>query len=153
MRNPTAPAVLFDDGKVATPTGRVNLITAAPPEAARSLDYPLLLLSLSTDRAQSSQWSRATDGPAGGPAPCTVHPAVAADAGLAEGDTATLESSLGAMRVRVHTDARQRRDIAIVPKGGHLSTGHAANALIRARPTDIGEGGALYDEGVRLRAG
>jgi hypothetical protein len=66
---------------------------------------------------------------------------------------ATLESSLGALPVRVHVDDRQRRDVAIVPKGGHVSTGHAANALIRAALTDIGEGGALYDEGVRLRAG
>jgi anaerobic selenocysteine-containing dehydrogenase len=153
IRNPSAPQVLFGAGKVATRTGRVNLITSAPPDTARSTEYPLTLLSLSTDRAQSSQWSRAADGPAAGPAPCTVHPAVAAAAGLREGDTATLESSLGALPVRVHVDDRQRRDVAIVPKGGHVSTGHAANALIRAALTDIGEGGALYDEGVRLRAG
>ena len=154
LRNPTAPRVLFADGRVPTRTGRVNLLAAAPPPINEpSPDFPLTLLSLSTDRAQSSQWSRATDGPAGGPTTCTVHPLVAAAAGVADGQVAQLESALGAIQVHIRTDARQRTDVAIVPKGGHLSTGHAANALVRAALTDIGEGGALYDEGVRLRAG
>jgi len=39
-----------------------------------------------------------------------------------------------------------------VPKGGHHSAGRAANALVHARLTDIGEGAALYDERVRLEA-
>ena len=47
-------------------------------------------------------------------------------------------------------DPRQRRDVVLVPKGGHLRAGRAANALIHARVTDIGEGAALYDERVRL---
>jgi hypothetical protein len=52
--------------------------------------------------------------------------------------------------VRVKHDANQRRDVALVPKGGHLSAGRCANLLVRARTTDAGEGGALYDERVRL---
>jgi anaerobic selenocysteine-containing dehydrogenase len=160
VRNPLSPQVLFADGKVPTPSGRVRLLTEGPandpvgptPPTPALTGFPLSLLSLSTDRAQSSQWSRATDGPAGGPAVCTVHPTVAAAAGLAEGDRARLESVLGSMEVRVHLDPRQRADVAIVPKGGHLSTGHCANSLIRAAITDIGEGGALYDENVRLVA-
>ena len=63
-----------------------------------------------------------------------------------------LESAIGSLRVRVRHDARQRRDVAIVPKGGHLRDGRCANALLRARATDLGGGGALYDEGVRLVA-
>jgi len=157
VRNPLSPRVLFADGKVPTPSGRVRLLTEGPPSppigpTPRAQGFPLSLLSLSTDRAQSSQWSRAADGPAGGPAVCTVHPAVATTAGLGEGDRARLESPLGFMEVRLHLDPRQRTDVAIVPKGGHLSTGHCANALIRAAITDIGEGGALYDEDVRLTA-
>ncbi len=152
MRNPLSPKVLFADGKFPTPTGRVNLITAAPEPVSRAEEYPLALLSLSSDRSQSSQWSRSNDGPTGGPTPCTVHPSVARAAGLTEGQVACLESVVGTIQVRVRIDPRQRADVAIVPKGGHLSTGHCANALIRAATTDIGEGGALYDEGVRLRA-
>ena len=154
MRNPLAPNVLFADGQFPTPTGRVNLITEAPSTKAEgAAEFPLSLLSLSTDRSQSSQWSREVDGPGGGPLPCTVHPDVAAAAGVAEGEQACLESAIGSIDVCVRTDARQRRDVAIVPKGGHHFTGQSANSILRARLTDLGEGGALYDEGVRLRRG
>jgi anaerobic selenocysteine-containing dehydrogenase len=147
VKNPLAAEVLFSDGRVPTPTGRVNLLTEAPREAVRPPEFPLALLSLSTDRAQSSQWSARLDGPA----VCTVHPDVAAAAGLADGALGRLQSTIGELQVRIRCDARQRRDVALVPKGGHLRDGRAANALIRARTTDLGEGGALYDEGVRLR--
>ena len=148
VRNPLVERVLFEDGRVRTATGRVNLVTRAPAELARDDDFPLALLSLSTDRAQSSQWSA----PLAGPAVCTVHPDVAAAAGLADGAFGRLQSAVGEMRVRVRCDPAQRRDVALVPKGGHLRDGRCANALVRARTTDIGEGGALYDEGVRLVA-
>ncbi len=148
VRNPLAADVLFSDGRVPTPSGRVNLMTEGPPAIARGAEFPLALLSLSTDRAQSSQWSARL----AGPAVCTVHPDVAAAAGLTDGAVGRLQSALGEMRVRVRCDARQRRDVALVPKGGHLRDGRAANALVRARITDLGEGGALYDEGVRLVA-
>jgi anaerobic selenocysteine-containing dehydrogenase len=148
VRNPLAGEVLFADGRVQTPTGRVNLMTEAPPELPRPPAFPLALLSLSTDRAQSSQWSARLSGPA----VCTVHPDVAAAAGLRDGAVGRLQSAVGEMPVRVRCDPAQRRDVALVPKGGHLSDGRCANALLRARLTDLGEGGALYDEGVRLIA-
>ena len=149
LRNPLSPTVLFADGQVPTSSRRVNLIAAPPSSAgAPDPDYPLTLMSLSTDRAQSSQWSeRQVAAPV-----CTVHPEAAAAFGVSDGATARLASRLGAMEVRVRCDARQRRDVALVPKGGHHSAGRAANALVRARLTDVGEGGALYDEGVRLEA-
>jgi anaerobic selenocysteine-containing dehydrogenase len=128
----------------------VNLMTTFPQAPQASPAYPLLLLSLSSDRSQSSQWSRASDGPAGGPTVCTIHPSAATAAGVGDGQIARLESEIGAIVVRVRTDPNQRSDVAIVPKGGHLSTGHSANALIRAAITDMGEGGALYDQPVRL---
>jgi anaerobic selenocysteine-containing dehydrogenase len=148
VRNPLAGEVLFADGRVPTPTGRVNLMTQAPPELPRPSEFPLALLSLSTDRAQSSQWSARL----AGPAVCTVHPDVAAAAGLRDGAVGRLQSAVGEMSVRVRCDPAQRRDVALVPKGGHLADGRCANALLRARLTDLGEGGALYDEGVRLVA-
>jgi anaerobic selenocysteine-containing dehydrogenase len=147
FRNPLSAPVLFADGKVPTASGRVNLLAEPPADVpARPVAYPLALMSLSTDRAQSSQWSVAPSGLS----ECTVHPDTAAAAGLSEGDGARLESALGSMEVIVRCDPRQRRDVALVPKGGHRSSGRCANALIAARLTDLGEGGALYDEGVRL---
>jgi len=149
IRNPLAPRVLFADRKFPTATGRVNLMTSPPPDPAalESAEYPLTLMSLSTDRAQSSQWSAKLEGPA----VVTVHPEAAA--GIPDGEIGRLESRVSAMPVRVSHDPTQRLDVALIPKGGHFRDGRCANALLKARITDLGEGGALYDERVRLVAG
>jgi anaerobic selenocysteine-containing dehydrogenase len=78
----------------------------------------------------------------------TVHPDAAG--GLPDGSVCRLESRIGSMTVRIRYDGQQRRDVAILPKGGHYGDGRCANALLRARTTDLGEGAALYDERVRL---
>ncbi len=143
--NPLARQVLFAGRRFPTKSGRVNLIHETPPPSPpRPADFPLLLTSLSTLRSQSSQWFE----PPQAPLTLTVHPDAAA--GQAEGDVCFVESALGRLEVKLHFDARQRRDVALLPKGGHLHRGTAANALTRARLTDIGEGGALYEEPVRL---
>jgi len=54
------------------------------------------------------------------------------------------------MPVQVVHDPRQRRDVALMAKGGHMREKRNANVLARARATDIGGGGALYDEAVRI---
>lgn len=147
VRNPLAPKVLFHDLKFPTATGRVNLITRAPaPEADVTAQWPLKLMAMSTEKAQSSQWVE--DDLPRGPAEVTVHPDAAP--GLADGARARLESKLGALEVVVRLDPRQRRDVALMAKGGHLATGQCANALTSARLTDSGEGAALYEELVRL---
>ncbi len=145
IENPLAPKVLFEGRRFPTKSGRVNLIHEAPPPSPpRPADFPLLLTSVSTLRSQSSQWYE----PPAAPLTLTVHPDAAA--GFSEGEVCGLESALGQLEVRLHLDARQRRDVALLPKGGHLHRGTAANALTRASVTDLGEGGALYDEPVRL---
>ena len=145
VRNPLAPKVLFHDLRFPTATGRVNLVhRAPPPEHEVNPQWPLKLMALSTEKAQSSQWVK-------GPPPraeVTVHPDSAQ--GIADGGLARLESKLASMEVVVRHDERQRRDVALMPKGGHLSTGGCANALTAARLTDAGEGAALYEELVRL---
>jgi len=146
VRNPLAKEVLFADRRFATPTGRVNLIDREPPSLATPQpDYPLLLMALSTERSQSSQWAR----PQKGLTELTVHPDSAA--GIADGGTGQLQSAIGTMSVVVRHDPLQRRDVALLAKGGHLREGRCANALVEASLTDLGEGGALYDQAVRLR--
>ena len=54
------------------------------------------------------------------------------------------------MPIQVRHDSRQRRDVALLSKGGHLRENRAANLLSRARATDIGGGAAFYDEPVRI---
>lgn len=145
IRNPLADKVLYADRRFPTATGRVNLVTDEPrPAPAPDPTYPLILMALSTPDSQSSQWTRRLEGPAW----VTVHPEAAG--GLPDGALARLESAVGALVVRVRHDAKQRRDVALLPKGGSLAEGRCANALIRAQVTDLGEGGALYDDRVRL---
>ena len=150
LRNPEAPRVLFADRRFATASGRVNLLTrAGVPDAAIepgvvSPEFPLLLMALSTDKSQNSQWSRKPEGPS----VVTVHPEAAG--AIPDGGLGRLESPHGALTVRVRHDPAQRRDVALAAKGGHLSDGRCMNLLIRGRTTDLGEGGALYDERVRL---
>ncbi len=144
MRNPIPPKILFADRKFPTATGRVNLLTEAPPVEGPSPNYPLFLMSLSTEKAQSSQWSV----PLEEFAVAIVHPEVAG--GIPDGELCRLESCISSMIVKLRYDPSQRRDVLLMPKGGHLHRGLCANALLRARTTDMGEGAALYDERVRL---
>jgi anaerobic selenocysteine-containing dehydrogenase len=146
VRNPLVPEVLFADRRFPTATGRVNLIREVDPTPpATTRLRPLLLMALSTEKAQGSQWSATRQG---GPATVTVHPESAV--GFAEGETVMLESELGALRVRLAIDDRQRRDVALMEKGGWLHKGRCANVLIAARATDAGGGAAYYDTPVRL---
>jgi anaerobic selenocysteine-containing dehydrogenase len=146
VRNPLAKKVLFADRKFTTTTGKVNLMTEEPASSVDSSEFPLFMMSLSTEKSQSSHWAT----PQEGPATVTVHPDAAG--GIENGALCRMESAIGSMTVRIHHDAQQRRDVAIIPKGGHYRDGRCANALMRARTTDLGEGAALYDERVRLVA-
>jgi len=144
-RHPFAPGPVFAERRFATPTGRANLVTDEPPlPVVPDARYPLILLSLSTDRSQASQWSR----PLVGPINVTVHPHAAA--GIPDGGTGRLESTLGAIVVRVVHDPRQRTDVALVPKGGRFGAGQCVNTLIPARLSDHGDCAALGDTLVRL---
>jgi anaerobic selenocysteine-containing dehydrogenase len=145
-RNPLAPPVLFADRRFPTASGRVNLIHDVDPTPPPvTPERPLLLMALSTERAQSSQWpARRQDGPA----EVTVHPDAAN--GFASGDVVRLESAVASMEVRLRLDGRQRRDVALMDKGGWLHRGRCANALVPAELTDAGEGAAYYDTPVRL---
>ena len=67
-----------------------------------------------------------------------------------DGDAARLESEIGSLEVRVKLDPRQRCDVALMDKGGWLGSGRCANALVRARATDAGEGACYFDTAVRL---
>ncbi len=145
VKNPLAQAVVFQDRKFKTPSGKANLLRDAPAALAPApAGYPLFLLSLSTPESQCSQW---VDAPPVPPT-LTVHPSAAA--GFEEGALCDIESILGRMAVRLAFDPAQRTDVALLPKGGPRSAAACPNAIIRARLTDLGEGGALYEECVRI---
>jgi anaerobic selenocysteine-containing dehydrogenase len=144
VRNPLAGNLLFEGATFPTPTGKMRLLTTAPPPPEDEPGFPLWLFSNSTERAQSSQWA--------GPAPTIVEATCHPDAvpGLADGAEVLVESAIGSLRARLKLDPAQRRDVVIVPKGGHFDSGTCANALVKARLTDAGEGAAYLDCRVRI---
>lgn len=163
VKNPFAKPVLFADGKVHTESGRVNLLVSRDVEVAAAAgpaagpaagtgagtgaaDYPLWLFSNSTEKSQASHWAGAGLGEHTWVA---VHPDAAL--GLTAGEIVTVASRLGTVQAELRFDSEQRRDVAIMPKGGHFDRGHSANALIDARPTDLGLGAAYLDCRVALR--
>lgn len=145
VRNPGAARVLFEGKKFPTPDGRYHFVTAVDLAMPADAEYPLQLGSFSTPLAQSSQWSAPWDGR---PLEARCHPDAAA--GIGDGSEAVAVSRIGRLRVRLRHDPAMRRDMLVLPKGGWLKHGNAANTLVRARLTDAGEGAAYYDESVRL---
>lgn len=149
VRNPEATQLLFADRKFPTPTGKVNLIHEADPTPpSASAERPLLLMALSGDRSQGSQWKSREQR---GPATATVHPDAAR--GFRDGEVARVESESGALEVVLRFDARQRRDVLLMDKGGWLHAGRCANALVRAAATDAGGCAVYHDTPVRLAKG
>lgn len=149
VRNPEAKPVLFGDGRVRTLSGKVHLLTAIDESLLRrdvSPERPLWLFSNSTIDSQASLWSRDP----GEHLTVTVHPD-SAPADARDGTLVVVESARGSLTARLRLDPAQRRDVALVPKGGHFDRGQSANALIDAVPTDLGLGAAYLDCQVRLR--
>lgn len=145
VRNPLVGNVLFEGNRFPNPSGKMRLLTEAPPPPEEEPGYPLWLFSNSTERSQSSQWA--------GPPPAVLEATCHPDAvpGLADGADVVIESAIGAVRGRLKLDPLQRRDVVIVPKGGHYDAGTSANVLVKARLTDAGEGAAYLDCRVRIR--
>jgi anaerobic selenocysteine-containing dehydrogenase len=139
-KNPFAKDVLFENGAV-----RVNLLSSLPAVPSdREDEYPLHLLSNSTEKSQSSQWAIEQEGEI----TATLHPEAAR--GLADGARAKISSEIGSLIVRVSLDPGQRRDVVVVPKGGHFDRGWAVNSLIAARETDFGQGAAYLNCRVKI---
>ena len=69
---------------------------------------------------------------------------------VAAGAVVRVTSATGEIEAELRHDPEQRRDVAIMPKGGQFDRGHSANVLIAARATDIGLGAAYLDCLVRV---
>jgi anaerobic selenocysteine-containing dehydrogenase len=153
VRSPLSDNLLFADGKVATPSGRVELLEDAPPPPelpvppeAAGASAPLWLFSNSTARSQASVWSGVGLGE-------RVWVAVHPDAvpGVAHGATVRVESVHGMLTAELRHDAALRTDVVVMPKGGSFDRGQSANALVPACATDLGLGAAYLDVLVRIR--
>lgn len=152
VRSPVADPLLFGSGRVLTENGKVQLLDSMPaeaqvevPPARTGASAPLWLFSNSTEKSQASVWSGQG---LGEHVWIAVHPD--AVPGIAAGAIVRVESAIGSLDAELRHDPEQRKDIAIMPKGGHFDRGHSANALIPARATDLGLGAAYLDCFVRV---
>lgn len=148
VRQPGAPRVVFEGRRFPTADGKVQLMTkepAAPKDSPRN--FPFRLMAVSHPDAQSSQWSvRAPEIP-------LARISTTAASEFADGEVVRLESAHGGFLVRLKKEAGIHPELVVLPKGGSgLFGGWCPNALIKASPTDFGEGACYYEEPVRLVA-
>jgi len=145
-RRPDAPQVLFEDGRVPTQSGKVEIVGEAdfaePPVGPA--EYPLWLFTNSHRQSQASQWAR----PESGSLKATVHPDAAP--GHVSGDVVDLVSPLGRLQVVLVMDPRMRSDSVAIPKCGSVALGRSGNTLIKAVESDLGGCAAYLDTWVRI---
>ena len=147
-RNPAHPRVPFAE-RFATPNGKAWLITE-PPEGVAPLEgYPLVLLTPSCRRWQTSQ--RFEEDQQGRLAECVVHPRpLGVDVPLADGMRAAIESPFGRLEVVLKVDERLAPGSCVIRRGGWVRHGQGVNVLVGCLSTDMGHGTAFYDQRVRL---
>ena len=148
VRNPKSAKVVFEGRKFPTPSGKANLITRYDhPDNRLPEKYPLRLAAYSTDKSQAAQWQSEDQK---GEAEIRIHPDAAN--GFTDGELVTVKSEIGALQMKVKLSADQRPDIALLDKGGWLSEGRCANAIIKGEESDEGMCAVYYDTPVRLES-
>src|SRR5262249_58016785 len=127
------------DGKFPTPDGRFHVRErfeddpVLPPP-----DYPQHLVAQATDKGTNSQL---TSDLQPGEIEAGVHPALAAEVGVADGDLAWLTSARGQLKVAVRLDPTTRPDTIVLLEGGWWERGRGMNVPGEPRVTP-GAGGA-----------
>ncbi len=156
--------VAFEDGRFATPSGRIEFASEeaaqawgvdpvpdyaplpeghASPLAAR---FPLQLLSCKTrDRIHSQfgnlDWVREVERPHG----LDMHPADAAARGLREGDAAAVWNERGRIELRVRLDEGLRPGVVHVLEGRCHEGDPDINVLTDTGVTDMNHGATFYE--------
>jgi anaerobic selenocysteine-containing dehydrogenase len=155
----TAPVVQFADLSFPTPSGRVEIASAAaeadglqrlpqPLADPRPADGRLRLLSpaspwlLNDSFANDAKIARRI-----GAATVALHPEDAADRGLAEGDEALMENETGSLRLHVTLSDVVPRGVAYSPKGRwpkREPSGANVNALNPGESADMGQSTSVH---------
>jgi anaerobic selenocysteine-containing dehydrogenase len=141
--------VPFADHVFPTRSGRYEFITQLAFQPGRNADFPLTFVTNFSKRWLLSQMTEA-DHPK--TAAVRVGPAVAAAAGVKDGEVATLRSPVGALKVEVRVDARVGADIVLMPVGTWIKRGGGANVLTEDVVSNFGQMAAFGETRVRLEA-
>ncbi|HKO75320.1 MAG TPA: molybdopterin-dependent oxidoreductase [Gaiellaceae bacterium] len=164
----TEPVVQFADLSFPTPSGRVEIASAAaeaeclprlpqPHADPRPADGRLRLLSpaspwlLNDSFANDAKIARRI-----GAATVALHPEDAADRGLAEGDEALMENETGTLRLHVTLSDVVPRGVAYSPKGRwpKREPGRAnVNALNPGESADMGQSTSVHGVEVSVARG
>jgi anaerobic selenocysteine-containing dehydrogenase len=149
-RNPKAPAVPFADRRFRTPSGKFEFITQFSPLESTGPGNGLHLVATKTLRMLNSQVlpEDVPEEPA-----VRVNPKALSDMGFKEGDQVWVVSKVGKVKVRLVADEQVRRDVLLFNPAlwrGDLS---GVNQLREAFLTDMGNGAAMHQTKVTLRAG
>ncbi len=161
------PVVLWSDLAFPTPSGRIELASAAaeadghprtpqPDPLPRPAPDMLRLLTPASEWHMNSSYDNEarirarTD-----PATVTLHPDDARALGLATGATARVWNETGELAMAVAVDALTPKGVAWAPKGrwpGHAAEGLNVNALNPGLRSDMGDSTALHGVDVRVAA-
>lgn len=149
-RNPKASAVPFADRRFRTPSGKFEFITQFSPLESTVSGNDLHLVATKTLRLLNSQVlpDDVPEQPA-----VRVNPKTLSDRGFKEGDQVWAVSKVGKVKVRLVADEQVRRDVLLFNPAlwkGDLS---GVNQLREVFLTDMGNGAAMHQTKVTLRAG
>jgi len=147
-RNPNAASVPFADRKFRTPSGKFEFIAQFAP-VLNPMTGGLHLMATKTLRMVNSQ-ILPEDLPEEPIA--RVNPTILSEMGFKEGERVWVVSKAGKIKVRLAADEKVRRDVLLINPAlwkGELS---GVNQLRESLLTDIGDGAAMHQTTVTLRA-
>lgn len=149
IRLPNAPMVPFSDKNFPTPSGKFQLLNEFFPPAQKEADLPYWLLSVSPQ-----QWlcSEALPAQQTGLTEIRMHPLEAKKLNLSDGEQVIVENAVGKTLARLRTDAHQRQDVVVFPRGRWKASGSFVNLLTRDIVSQVGNGAPYYDNKVCIRS-
>ncbi len=114
-------------------------------------EYPLALISPSTDKTISSSLGEIDHGDAR----LEMHPEDAAERGLREDQEVRVHNSLGEVRVRLRINGEMRPGVVYLPKGiwnRHTRSGTVGTALVPDTVSAVSGGACFNDARVEVTA-
>ncbi len=162
------PAIQFEDLRFPTPSGRIELASAAAADAGLPrLPEPVADMRPAAGRLRllspASKWSLNTSfsnepriARMAGPLNIGLTAADAAQRGLAAGDIARVTSDVGELTLPVRIADELPAGVAVIPKGGWpklTGAGGNVNALAGSRRSDMGDSTAIHAVEVTVAAG
>jgi len=147
-RNPKAAGVPFSERRFGTPSGKFEFITEYSPGPA-NLGSGFHLMATKTLSMVNSQ-ILPEDSPE--EPVVRVNPVILVERGFKDGDKAWIVSKVGKVKTRLAADEKVRRDVLLFNPALWKGELCGVNQLREALLTDIGNGAAMHQTVVQLKA-